>query len=63
VTPSEGFRALTGSGKGDKDMHVKFANLRRGRLPKLKDGEDHCADAFGIALHGERVAQLMEATG
>jgi len=62
VAPSDGFRALTGSGKGDKAMHVKWANMRRGRLPKLKDGEDHCADAFGIALHGERAAQL-EATG
>lgn len=53
VDPADGFRALTGSAKGDKRVHVVFANLRRGRMPKLKDNEHHIADSFGIALAGE----------
>lgn len=63
VTPAEGFKALTGSGKGDKATHVRFANSRRGRLPKLEDGEDHMADAFGVALHGESVVRHAAKTG
>ncbi len=51
VEAEEGFRALTGGTSGDKRVHVKFANARFGL--KLRAGQDHEADAIGIALAGE----------
>lgn len=57
IPPQEGFRALTGSPKGDKAGHVRMANARRGRLARLEEGDHHLADAFGVALAGEARAR------
>jgi len=51
VEAQDGFRALTGSPSGDKRGHVMIAN-RRFKL-KLRAGQNHEADAIGIALAGE----------
>ena len=61
IPPPEGFRALTGSPKGDKSCHVRMANARRGRLARLEESEHHLADAYGVALAGEARARFGEA--
>ena len=60
VDPAEGFRALTGSAKGDKSGHVRMANARRGRCAAFTENDHHAADAFGVALAGEARARFGE---
>lgn len=64
VAPEDGFRALTGSPKGDKRTHVFFANqlLRRAGMGELKDSEDHVADAMGVGLAAEQRAKMEKLT-
>ena len=62
VSPPDGFKALTGSRRGAKAGHVRMAQayLRSYGLV-LEDGEDHIADALGLALAGSSRARFGEA--
>jgi len=59
VKPIDGFRALTGSGSGNKARHVQMANLLMPpHLPKLRKTQNHLADALGVAWRGEQKYRL-----